>query len=899
MYPKRMFYQKIKADFIKICFSLFLFFIGLAVENAICRNNRNQMMSVRMAESIMIRHPNGYGDWDYVTGTVLKAFEELWRRTGDERYFDYIERTVDRVVNSDGTIDDYNLGSYNIDEINEGRMLLFLYKETGEEKYRKAATLLRSQLATHPRTSEGGFWHKQRYPHQMWLDGLYMGSPFYAEYGKLFNEPEDFDDVVRQLTLMEKHARDPITGLLYHGWDESREQDWADPVTGCSPSFWGRAIGWYAMAVVDVLDYLPEHHAARDSVIAILQRLTDAVSNFQDDSTGVWWQVVDQGGRQGNYLESSVSCMLTYSIAKGIRLGYVDESYWSVVEKAYQGILQEFITENTDGTINLDQTCITAGLGYGRDGTYEYYVYGTGIRSNDGKGLGPFITAGLEMELKRGPSELRAFTVSANQIDLQWKDNTGDEDGFKIERASGGDFIEIGVVDSNSTRYQDNDLIPLTTYRYRIRACRGNEYSLYSNIASATTLNENGAPAYATQPFPTDGASSVSLTPVLSWIPGAAATSHDVYFGTTNPPPFVNNQTDSTYQSGALTANTTYFWRIDEKNNFGTTVGYMWSFTTQEATIQPAMVAHWRLDEQTGSMVYDSSVNGNNGTLVNMSDDAWGSGILGNALQFDGIDDYVQVPHTPSIDFSDQDFSISFWLKQTVVDRHMRYIIKGTHTSPGTGKRYEVFHHSSNVVRFSIDDDVTKSRVEVPNTNFVTGKWVHVVAVRNRASEQLLLYANTNLEGSASDDTGDISQNEDLFLGVSPDEDDTNLAGLLDDIRIYNYALDATEIETIYDNGITDVEEPRVPAGYTLNLINYPNPFNTATKIIYTVPSKMKVKLTLYNLLGQEVKRLVDEEQSAGQYTIHFDAASLNSGIYIGRLDTGSGIITKKMIYLK
>ena len=383
-------------------FSFVVYILCIQISGFIAKveaNDADSLWSVRIAESIMTRHPDGYGDWDYVTGTVLKGFEELWRRTGDDRYYDYIKTTVDQVITSDGRILGYNLDDYNIDEINEGRMLLFLFKETGSEKYKVAADLLRSQLDNHPRTSEGGFWHKQRYPHQMWLDGLYMGSPFYAEYGKLFNEPEAFNDVVKQLTLMETHARDSVSGLLYHGWDESREQEWADSVTGCSASFWGRAIGWYAMALVDVLDYLPVDHSGRDSVIAILQRLSDAVSKFQDDSTGVWWQVMDQGGREGNYLESSVSCMLTYAIAKGIRLGYIDKTYRPLVEKAYQGILNEFITENIDGTINLDQTCITAGLGNGRDGTYEYYVNQTSIRSNDGKGLGPFITASLEMEL--------------------------------------------------------------------------------------------------------------------------------------------------------------------------------------------------------------------------------------------------------------------------------------------------------------------------------------------------------------------------------------------------------------------------------------------------------------------------------------------------------------------
>ena len=360
---------------------------------------QNSLYSIRMAESVMSRHPNGYGDWDYVTGTVLKAFENLWLKTGDDRYYDYIKKTVDRAVTAQGSIIDYSLSSYNIDEINEGRMLLFLYKETGEEKYKKAAELLRSQLKTHPRTSEGGFWHKQRYPHQMWLDGLYMGSPFYAEYGIVFEEPADLDDVIKQLTLMETHARDAVTGLLYHGWDESKTQSWADPVTGCSPSFWGRAIGWYAMALVDVLDYLPEDHPDRQNVIAIFQRLSDAVLKVQDESSGVWWQVVDQGGREGNYLESSVSCMLAYALAKGIRLGHIDRAHLPAVEKAYLGILQEFISENADGTINLDETCITAGLGNGRAGTFDYYVYQEGRRSNDGKGVGPFINASLEMEM--------------------------------------------------------------------------------------------------------------------------------------------------------------------------------------------------------------------------------------------------------------------------------------------------------------------------------------------------------------------------------------------------------------------------------------------------------------------------------------------------------------------
>ncbi len=361
--------------------------------------------SVRMAESVMKRHPGFYDKWDYVTGTVLRGFEELWQQTGDPRYVQYIKSTVDHAVDSSGNIQDYDSSEFNLDEIKEGNAVLLLYRETGEEKYQKAVRLLDHQLENQPCTSEGGFWHKKKYPWQMWLDGLYMGSPFYAEYGQLFNEPQNFDDVVKQLTLMESHARDVKTGLLYHGWDEKKVQDWADPEMGCSPCFWGRAMGWYAMALVDVLDFLPADHAGRDSVIAVFQRLAEAVREYQDDSTGVWWQVMDQKNRKGNYLEASCSCMFVYVLAKGVRKGYIDQAYGETVMRGFRGILKEFVEEKSDGTIDLTHICQSAGLGYGRDGSYDYYVFQTHIQTNDGKGVGPFILACVEME--RGSKAMR------------------------------------------------------------------------------------------------------------------------------------------------------------------------------------------------------------------------------------------------------------------------------------------------------------------------------------------------------------------------------------------------------------------------------------------------------------------------------------------------------------
>ncbi len=384
-------------------FSLLMFYSVLYCQSAKVKDETH-LWSIRMAESVMSRHPKVYGDWDYVTGTVLKGFEALWRKTGDQKYFDYIKATVDHVVRSDGTIEEYDPKEYNIDEVQEGRMLLFLYKESGEEKYKKAAKLIRSQLKEHPRISEGGFWHKQIYPWQMWLDGLYMGSPFYAEYGLLFDEPEIFDDVVKQFVLIEKHLKDKNTGLFYHAWDEKKQMFWANKETGLSRCFWSRGLGWYAMALVDVLDYIPQNHTGRKKLIAILKDLVKTLTAYQDKETGSWWQVLDQGGREGNYLEASGSVMFVYSLAKAVRMHYIDKAYQETAEKGFDGLVEHLVIKDSRGEYNLARICRSAGLGGNytekiRDGSYAYYAYIEPIVVNDGKGVGPFISAGIEIEL--------------------------------------------------------------------------------------------------------------------------------------------------------------------------------------------------------------------------------------------------------------------------------------------------------------------------------------------------------------------------------------------------------------------------------------------------------------------------------------------------------------------
>lgn len=346
------------------------------------------------------RNESGYPlRWTYEHGVVLKGIERVWEKTKKKEYLDFIQQNIDHFVADDGSIRTYSPDSYNLDNILPGRSLLFLYKTTGSEKYRKAAAVLREQLKTHPRTSEGGFWHKKIYPSQMWLDGLFMGEPFYAEYAATFHEEAAFDDVAKQFILMERHSRDDKTGLLYHGWDASRKQRWADPTTGRSPNFWARAMGWYAMALVETLDYFPRKHPQRAELIAILNRLAQAVAKYQEPSSGLWYQVMDRGGEKGNYLEASAACMFVYAFAKGVRNGYLPVKYMKTAKDGYRGILKEFVKTDSAGRFNLEGTVAVAGLGgtpY-RDGSYEYYVIEK-VVTNDPKGIGAFLMAAIEME---------------------------------------------------------------------------------------------------------------------------------------------------------------------------------------------------------------------------------------------------------------------------------------------------------------------------------------------------------------------------------------------------------------------------------------------------------------------------------------------------------------------
>jgi len=377
---------------------------GLVLLSIVQLSAQTRPVSAELADTAMTRiwvdSPSGPGvppKWVYDDGVILSGMKMLWQTTGDKRYYDFIKRSVDAFVNADGTIKTYSADEYNLDQVRMGSAVLMLYRVTGVEKYKKAADLIRSQLKSQPRTHEGGFWHKKIYPYQMWLDGLYMAEPFYAEYSATFGE-DNWNDIADQFIWMEKHVRDDKTGLLYHAWDESKQQNWADKQTGRSRMFWGRAMGWYAMALVDVLDYFPTDHPKRAELISILNREMTALQKVQDKKTGVWWLILDMPGREKNYLEASSSAMFAYAMTKGVRKGYLPGSFLRPAEMAWAGLQKQFL-ERKDSGLDLTKTIGGAGLGGNpyRAGDYDYYV-NEKVVTNDPKGLGAAMLAAVEME---------------------------------------------------------------------------------------------------------------------------------------------------------------------------------------------------------------------------------------------------------------------------------------------------------------------------------------------------------------------------------------------------------------------------------------------------------------------------------------------------------------------
>lgn len=374
-------------------------------------NNEQESWAVRMVESEIQRNPEAWQldfqpklKWDYCHGLELRAMLYVARKYNREDILDYALSYADTMVNADGTIKKYKLTDYSLDRINSGKYLFDVYDLTGEERYKYALDLLRSQFENQPRNEDGTFWHKKIYPHQVWLDGIYMGSPYLVEYASRYESGEqqatDYADAINQMIQAARLTYDAESGLFRHACDVSRQMFWCDSITGHSQHCWGRALGWYAMALVDNLEMIPTDSPQREQVVEIIQYLASQLQRYADKETGLWYQVMDCSGEAGNYLESSASCMFTYALYKGVRIGVLPSSYLTVADKAWNNILDRFIKVDENGLVSITEVCAVAGLGgkNNRPGDYNYYITEM-KRDNDAKAVGPFILAALEVEM--------------------------------------------------------------------------------------------------------------------------------------------------------------------------------------------------------------------------------------------------------------------------------------------------------------------------------------------------------------------------------------------------------------------------------------------------------------------------------------------------------------------
>lgn len=389
----------------KILFAISLLLFLPIVANATTITKDSLKWSERMAISIMKRCPKAWQidnqtkpKLDYKPTFVLLSFEKLYKKTKNESYHKYIKDYVDIFVDSTGAISHYEQKEYNIDYLMTGNLLFDLYEDTTQNQYLTAITTFKNQIESQPRTPSGGFWHKNIYPNQMWLDGIYMGTPFYSRYTKTFESGKNYDDIIKQFELIHNNSFDAKSKLPYHAWDESKQIAWADKSTGNSPTIWSRGVGWYAMALVDVLDYLPKEHPKRQELIVYLNEVANALKKYQDKS-GLWFQVVDKKDFEGNYLEASGSAMFAYTFAKGVSKGYLPKKFTKVANKTFDGLLKKMVVVDPSGEIHLNQ--ISQGVGLGgnpfRDGSNKYYVESKKNVDNS-VGVGAFILAALALD---------------------------------------------------------------------------------------------------------------------------------------------------------------------------------------------------------------------------------------------------------------------------------------------------------------------------------------------------------------------------------------------------------------------------------------------------------------------------------------------------------------------
>ncbi len=500
------------------------------------------------------------------------------------------------------------------------------------------------------------------------------------------------------------------------------------------------------------------------------------------------------------------------------------------------------------------------------------------------------------------PTMLTAELDGPISVRLNWADNSNNENGFRVERATYDDYTEIADLSADVTTYFDEGLEDYTLYKYRVIAYNDTLSSAYSNVAEITTSSEQAPPDKAVAVFPAANATFQSTSLRLKWQPAPNATSHDIYFGTENPPVFLGNTTDSLFTVEDLEMAKKYYWRIDEANQFGTTVGTVNSFTTIYNLTNEIRIAYWPLDKEEGITITDKGGFRNHGYREDMSDNPWVNGISDDALNFDGVDDRVVIENFGLINFGEGSFTISLWVKVNKYSENSMYLLsKGSFNvdqDDGTNGAWYGLELNGDELSFSIDDNANESSVSSEGALGMLGDdWNHVVAVRDTDNNKIRLYHNGRKIAEGDDVTGNIANLEELLLCNSYFLD-TPFNGALDEIKLFNYALTTTEILEITNEFITGADETQ-PAEFVLDAANYPNPFNPVTTITYQLPEASRITIEVFDILGSRVATLINEYKYAGKYSVRFDASTLTSGLYIYRLTTPYTVITRKMTLIK
>jgi pectate lyase len=497
------------------------------------------------------------------------------------------------------------------------------------------------------------------------------------------------------------------------------------------------------------------------------------------------------------------------------------------------------------------------------------------------------------------PTDFGAELIDINDIMLTWTDNSGIEQGYYIERKEGGSFEVVDTVPANTITYTDSGLNDLTEYFYRVRAFSLSDTSIYSDVISETTLSELSLPLQATNPVPADNLEYVRTSSSLGWKEGVGADSHQLYLGLNNPPDFTATLTGNNFKPDTLLPGQTYYWRVDEVNINGTTEGEVWSFATRP-DLPGQLVGHWEFE--TSSSAIDSSEFSNHGEYYNFTAASflW-TGAINKALSFNGLDQYVRVPHSYEFDFESGDFSVAFWLRQysyqVDTTKIYSYLMKGSlYENPElsrSGKRYEIYYNPLIYkLRFEIDDNITMSRVEAEGEEFfIKGDWVHLVAARDTKSGTINLYADGILVSSAEDNTTDISQDEDLYFGYNIDND-MYLKGVLDDVRLYNYALSDNEIDSLYKLGIPTKDIPFYNDNKNLSI--YPNPAGSILYLKYKLKDDNDFIVNIYSLSGQVIRSIQNNNRSASG-VMEIVVNDLVPGIYFIQFINNTNIITEKI----